>query len=160
MRNGSSRRCSGRASTRVSLTPAPSDVASPAITRSTKRGRATVSASLVLSGVVIVIASSIEKDQTNSLRYGSICVAVELRGHRFFDLLVRGSDRRLLGFGAHRKTLGVNELNIGKAEEREHRLQIRHLRIRGCVPIFAAAGQRCLRIGVAQALNESGGKAR
>jgi hypothetical protein len=36
-------RCSGCVSTRVSLTPAPSDVGWPAMIRSTARGRATVS---------------------------------------------------------------------------------------------------------------------
>src|SRR6266480_1937291 len=145
MRNGSRRRCSGCVSTRVSFTPAPSDVGWPAINRSTERGRVTVSALWVVS-VVVVIAFSIEQGQTNSLRYLSIRVAIALRRHRFLDLLVRGSNRRLLGVGAHRKTFGVYEADVGKAEEREYRLQIRHLRVRWGVSVFAAARQRYIHL--------------
>ncbi len=64
IRNGSSRRCSGCVSTRVSLTPAPSEVGCAGDTRSTARGRGTV------SGLRLVVS----RRHCILLRYGTMSI--------------------------------------------------------------------------------------
>src|SRR6185437_1511986 len=124
MRNGSSRCCSGCVTTRVSFTPAPSEVGSPACTRSTARLRVTAS-------MLVVVA--IAKSPVHAAASGR---------DDFLDLLPGGGDALALGLLAHREAFGIHEAHVGHAEEGEHRPQIGYLRIGRRVAIEPAARER------------------
>ena len=48
----------------------------------------------------------------------------------------------LLGIRSHRQPFGVHEVDVGHAEEREHGLEVRHLRVGRRVAVLAAARER------------------
>src|SRR5689334_10723515 len=114
MRNGSSLRCRSWVSTRVSFTPAPSEVAWPATTRSTLRARVT------LSSAVVVIACS------------PVCARRSGRDD-FVDLLEGRGDAFLQRLLAHVEAFRVHEMHVRHAEEVEHGREIGYLRIGGRV---------------------------
>src|SRR5690606_23500803 len=119
IRKGSRRRCSGWVSTRVSFTPAPSEVARPATRRSTRRDSATVA----VAGIGLLVMADL--------------LAVRRRrtpppdgpdsGERGLDVGARLGEALLGRVLAHVQAFGVDEADVGHAEKVQYALQVGRL---------------------------------